>query len=215
MLARSTTPDEKNSRLFKICAINVQSLKPKTLEVTHELDLFGYDIMIISETWLRPNCPNRLLVFPGYDLKRSDRKFSPKGHGGVAVLCRTGIQAKKIDVPASVSRESKLESLWHLFKWGRQEVVVGAVYRTPRSNGEALDADFTDLDAQYQHVLLHYPDRAVIIGGDLNCCMLSDPRSHAACRKLTDFISTYSLSQTVKSPTYATGSLLDVFNVNP
>ena len=69
----------------------------------------------------------------------------------------------KIDVPASPDSESRLESLWHLHKGGRQEIVVGAVYRVPRNSTAALEADFTELDAQYQHILLHYPGRTVIL----------------------------------------------------
>ena len=132
----------------------------------------------------------------------------------MAVLCRTGIVSKKIDAPASTDSESRLESLWHLHKWGRQEIVVGAVYRVPRNSTAALEADFTELDAQYQHILLHYPGRTVIIGGDLNCCMLADTVSHPGRRSLTEFLTRYSLSQVISSPTYSTGSLLDVFIVN-
>ena len=167
-------------------------MKSKTIELSRELDLYQYDIMLISETWLKPSIPSRLLVFPGYDLKRSDRKFSPRGHGGVAVLSRTGIETKKIDVPSPTNSECKLESLWQLYRWGRQEVVIGAVYRVPRSTAAALDADFSELDAQYQHILLHYPGRTVIIGGDLNCCMLGDPYSHPGSRRLTEFLNRYS-----------------------
>ena len=113
--------------------------------------------------------PNRLLVFPGYSLHRCDRKFAPKGYGGVAVLSRDGIEVKKIGVPTSANSQSKLESLWNLFRWDRNKIVIGAVYRQPRNTSAALDADFEDLEWQYQHVIMNYPDCAVMITGDLNC----------------------------------------------
>ena len=111
---------------LKICALNIQSLKPKILELNRELTRFNYDIVVISEAWLKASTPNRLLVFPGYNLYRADRKFAPKGYGGVAVLFRDGIVAKRIGVPPAAS-DSKLESLWTVFKWDRQVLVVGAV----------------------------------------------------------------------------------------
>ncbi|KAF0302216.1 hypothetical protein FJT64_025681 [Amphibalanus amphitrite] len=137
------------------------SIKPKTVELARELDLFRYDIAVLCETWLKPNVPNRLLVFPGYTLNRSDRKFEPRGYGGVAVLSRDGIEVKKISAPASASGLSRLETLWCLFRWKRSKVVIGAVYRQPRNTCSALDADFEDLEWQYQHVILNYPDCAV------------------------------------------------------
>ena len=123
-----------NGKLL-ICTLNIQSVKPKTVELSPELQRFGYDIAVLCETWLRPNVPNRLVVFPGYTLHRSDRKFAPKGYGGVAVLSRDGIEAKRISVPASASNQSRLETLWSLFRWNRSKVVIGAVYRQPRNTG--------------------------------------------------------------------------------
>ena len=179
----------------------------------HELQFFHYNVAVLCETWLKPNVPNRLLVFPGYSLHRSDRKFAPKGYGGVAVLSRDGIEVKKIGVPASANNLNRLESLWSLFRWDRSKIVIGAVYRQPRNTSAALDADFDDLEWQYQHVILNYPDCAVVIAGDLNCDMLGDGDAPAR-RRLTAFLSAYSLTQTVTEPTFSSGSLLDVFIIN-
>ena len=49
-----------------IGALNIQSLKPKLLELTDEISRNNYDVLLLSETWLRPSTPNRLLVIPGY-----------------------------------------------------------------------------------------------------------------------------------------------------
>ena len=48
---------------LSIGALNVQSLKPKLLELSDELSRQDLDIMLLSETWLRPSTPKRLLVF--------------------------------------------------------------------------------------------------------------------------------------------------------
>ena len=96
----------------------------------------------------------------------------------------------------------------------RMRVVVGAVYRAPRNTSAALTADFDELEAQYQHIIASFPDSPVIICGDLNSNLLADVQSHPACKKLTQLVAAYSLTQLVTVPTYRTGSLLDVFIVN-
>ena len=88
--------------------------------------------------------------------------------------------------------------------------MIGAVYRQPRSTVSALEVDFEDLERQYQHVLLNYPDCVVVINGDLTYNMFGDADA-AARRRLVAFLSSYSLTRTVSEPTYKSGSLLDVF----
>ena len=51
---------KSNSRLLG--HLNIQSLKPKILELSTELSKFKYDLLTLNETWLRPSTPNRLLV---------------------------------------------------------------------------------------------------------------------------------------------------------
>ena len=56
-----------------IGVLNVQSLKPKLLELADHLHRGKYDLMSLTETWLRPSTPSRLLSLPGYQLYRADR----------------------------------------------------------------------------------------------------------------------------------------------
>ena len=74
-----------------IGAINIQSIKPKLLELNHELNKRRYDLLFVTETWLKPSTPSRLLSFPGYRVFRADRP-DKSGYGGVAVLCRDGFK---------------------------------------------------------------------------------------------------------------------------
>ena len=60
---------------------------------------------------------------------------------------------------------------------------------------------------------MDHPNSVIVLSGDFNCDLLkadSDP----ACNSLKGFLSDFALSQFVNKPTYATGSLLDVFIVN-
>ena len=198
--------------MIKISALNIQSLKPKISELSQELNRFDYDFAILSETWLKPSIPNRLLVFPGYTLKRADRSTKPLGHGGVATLFRDSYVCKTIRVTSSDDPVCKLESLWSLFTWStNRRLIIAALYRPPRRTISALDADFTLLEQQYQDVLVSYPDCHVLLAGDLNCDWLAEGPSK---RFLVDFVTKYSLFHHISEPTFSSGSAIDVIITN-
>ena len=77
-------------RSLRIGALNIQSLKPKILELSNELGQKDYDVMPLSETWLRPTTPKRLLIIPGHSVSRVDRPDG-RGYCGAAILTKTGI----------------------------------------------------------------------------------------------------------------------------
>ena len=188
-------------------------MKPKLLELSEELDRFNYDLMTLSETWLKSSVPNRLLTLSGYNICRADRPDG-KGYGGVALLSRDFITTEKLRIPAPPHPDSRLETLWVRVTLSRgRRLVIGSVYRPPRHTAAALSADFADLECQYQRVLMDYPNSVTVLSGDFNCDLLkgdSDP----ACRSLKRFVSDFAMSQFINSPTYATGSLLDVLIVS-
>ena len=45
-------------------SLNVQSLWGKLLELSEVLHRQQYDVILLTETWLKPSMPNRLLVPP-------------------------------------------------------------------------------------------------------------------------------------------------------
>ena len=209
-----TTDSRPNvSRNLRIGALNIQSLKPKLSELTHELSRNDYDVMLLSETWLRPTTPNRLLSIPGYTISRVDRRDG-RGYGGVAIIIKAGIISTALKLPSSERSDSQLESQWAMLKLdqGRQ-LVICTVYRPPRHSETALQADFADLEAQLQRVVIDYPRVPVVICGDINCDLLKDS-SFRARQHLSNFLSDYSLEQIVTVSTFPSGSLLDVCMVN-
>lgn len=56
-----------------IAQLNVQSIKPKLLELRQDIAEHGYDVVVLCETWLKPSTDNRLIPVPGYQLLRRDR----------------------------------------------------------------------------------------------------------------------------------------------
>ena len=54
--------------------LNIQSYKPKLPELRNDIDsVYGFDILALSEVWLTPNVPDRLVSVKGYQLFRQDR----------------------------------------------------------------------------------------------------------------------------------------------
>ena len=195
--------------MILIGALNIQSLKPKLLELTDELTRRDFDVMLLSETWLRPATPGRLLVIPGYSLSRVDRPGG-RGYGGVAIITKADIASTALKLPDSQCPGSQLESQWALIKLERnRQLIVCSLYRPPRYTEAALRADFSDLENQLQRVLIDYPTVPLVICGDLNCDLLKDPGNHVR-QHLGVFLSDYSLEQLVTVPTFTSGSLLDV-----
>ena len=89
----------------------------------------------------------------------------------------------------------------------RGRFTLAAVYRPPRRTAAALQADFHELEAQYQLAVLQYPG-PVFIMGDLNCNMLDSTNPGKA--RLSEMLQSYHLHQFVTQPIYSSGSLLDI-----
>ncbi|KAF0313713.1 hypothetical protein FJT64_015847 [Amphibalanus amphitrite] len=79
---------------------------------------YNHDFYVLTETWLRPTTPTRLVTFPGYTLHRADRPDG-SGFGGVAILCGGGYCGSVIPQPESECATCQLESLWlRMPSWG-------------------------------------------------------------------------------------------------
>ena len=95
--------EERTDELY-IAQLNVQSLKSKLPDLRHNLaEVHHFDIIALSETWLRPSVPNRLLNVDGYQLIRHDLPANsrlPKYYGGVAMLARDSFDVTVLKLPS-------------------------------------------------------------------------------------------------------------------
>ena len=96
----STADDEprlphKSLQFLKVQYINARSVRNKTDEISELLQDNNLDILIITETWLRPSDTDtivtRSLTPAGYKMLNQPRPGS-RGGGGVAVILRENIR---------------------------------------------------------------------------------------------------------------------------
>ena len=195
-----------------VAAINVQSLKPHLLELRQEIDRHGYDVISLNETWLKQATHSRLVPVPGYQLFRRDR-LDGRGYGGVAVLVRDALEVTVIDSPDRPTEGSRLESLWVRIRAGGRKVMLCSLYRPPVQTAARVTADLDELERQVQHVLTRHSG-LIILTGDMNID-LADNNNISASSKLRELLSTYSLQQHIRGPTYEpSGSTIDVICSN-
>ena len=200
--------------------LNVQSLKPKLPDLRADIQTtYGFDILALSETWLAPNIPDRLVIVSGYTLYRGDRPDElnlPKGRGGVALLVRSGLRSERLPKPdTGVGDIFVCYILWVLVHLGKNRtVLIASVYRVPNANVRQLTADFDDLEGQIQFMIAKHPRSTLVLCGDFNRCLLKTSlRDNHSIQRLFE---TYGIAVTncTRATYRPSGSLLDVIATN-
>ena len=157
----------------------------------------------VSESQLDRTVCDADILIPGYTTFRQDRGPHKRG-GGVLVYVKDIYKVCVIEKWSSVS-ESNFQQIWSKVQCKKfKSFLPCTVYRPPYAPIDFLE----NLRETFVDSLLHGSN--VIIIGDLNCNLIGgDPEGHA----LSDFCSTFGLSQLVKSATRVnekSKSLIDV-----
>lgn len=156
----SNTPDAHNTSLFNhnlsIIQLNIQSLVPK-LDIL-ETEMQCYDILVFTETWLKPVNRDDDLRISNFDIPyRKDRTDRPGG--GVAIYVKTGLNC----ICRSDLINGELEALCIELIIKNHKLLVCGIYRSPNSvNGywDLIDYTFDSLS--------NSGTRHIIIVGDFN-----------------------------------------------
>ncbi len=80
---------ECRTRGLKVCHLNVRSLLPKIDKLRLFISKNPFDVIAVSETWLKPSTPNDEIDIPNYSIYRNDR--TDKTGGGMAFYVRNGL----------------------------------------------------------------------------------------------------------------------------
>lgn len=76
--------------------LNIRSMLGKFDLFCHDFLDGSFDVVGLSETWMKPSLPNSLIMYPGYNLIRKDRNVDsslskPKHGGGLCLYLKAGI----------------------------------------------------------------------------------------------------------------------------
>ena len=181
---------------------NVQSIFSK-LEIL-QAELFDFDILAFTETWLSPSIDINELLLHSYNTpERKDR--AGDNHGGVMIYVKDCLHYKR-----RADLESRnIESIWIELTNNHKRILFGLFYRPPNSDSNYL-SDIEDSKA----LAVDSPGISdIIITGDFNLNVLNPQTA----RKIDSVCTQFSLYQSICEPTHFTensSSLIDILLVN-
>ena len=122
---------------LKIVHANVRSLLPKLPEI--EKQFRGFDVIILTETWLSESVPSGAVVIDGYNLIRQDRwKYIKEKGGGLCCYIKTDVAYRNmLDLTEPVTSDYEIMGLV-ICPPNSKKVNVLAVYRPPDGKAQVF-----------------------------------------------------------------------------
>lgn len=167
---------------YNFCYANINSVYLHSSEINSFLAENNIDICCLAETKLKPDLHFVDNCFPGYIIKRHDRKL--RRGGGVAVICKNVYVISEVAVSKEflyrVPSEVQTEFAVYLVNGiSLQSLLVVVVYRPPRAE------HFSAFMARISEFLALAP--RCVIAGDFNYNLLeSDSDGHELCANLVE-----------------------------
>lgn len=148
-----------NKKSLRLLNINFQSMKAKREEFWSMLEYTDPDIIIASETWLKPEIKESEVLPDSYHfVARKDRPGS--AHGGTAIIARSNIDAVEVDTNTNTEFVAAAFSCKNL----KKTLIIGSLYRPTNNNSEYTD----DLCKAISNLYSSFKDHIIWIGGDAN-----------------------------------------------
>jgi len=185
--------------------INAESLRGHFDEIRELFGPLNFDIITISESWLKPSINSHVVALPGYILYRNDR--TNKKCGGVAAYIKEDIKCKVLySTPCDYSARPEFMFL-ELCLPGAKALLLGVCYKPPKI-GHLAD---------FETVLLRFlPGYSrVLIMGDFNTDLLKTQTNDFT--ELTTMFNSCNLTILPLDPTHHTSTshtLLDLMVVS-
>ena len=184
--------------------VNVRSIRNKTVEFHDNITDDGYDLCMITETWLDSD-ESVLQVEatpPGYcfdHLPRKDRRG-----GGIGLLCRSNMKPQR----RQVTQMKSFEYCEWLLKYETVQYLIIVVYRPPYSElNRCTVSDFIEEFGSYMETVVTTPFK-LLIGGDFNIQM--DVGDSPDTKKFNDLLDCFNLKNHVSKSTHENGHTLDL-----
>ncbi|XP_063969561.1 uncharacterized protein LOC135157548 [Lytechinus pictus] len=208
---RARRSKKNNCKSFKVLTVNFQSIRNKKEAFWEAVESCNPDIIVGSETWLRPDILSSEILPPGYNLP-AIRKDRNDGYGGVLIATKSDIIVSEVSIDTNkeiVAAEMKIV--------GGHNLIVICLYRPPDNNIASAE----EICSAISGVVRNNPSSAIWISGDLNLPDINWQTETVTGHQYnlgvnSAFLSTFQdlcLSQIVDFPTRGQ-SILDVFLTN-
>ena len=200
---KRTDHKPENNIIFGTC--NVQSLKPKELQVSDLINDYSLDFLVLTETWLNDKHKQwkdcTVLDKDGLSLSTVDR-VGRKG-GGLALIHKTAYNTKLLD---RGTRPTFEHATWEL-KAKKETLAIHGIYHPPpsltnKTTNSQFTEDFTDFVST---TLPSHPNNIYI--GDFNLHISEEETDPIS---FSDTIEAMGLYQHVNFPTHKSGNILDL-----
>ena len=212
----SESPQTKNTvnvdSNLRTLIINFQGIRNKKAQFWNLLQSADPDIIIGTETFLKPEHGSAEMFPPHYNVFRCDRKVGEKG--GALVATRSDLVAHEIPLTATLVDAEAVYVKIHILN-RPQALVIGSIYRTPSHNTkEQIDSIVESMNILKQQDINW-------IGGDLNLPDIDWEKQSVTGNQYPIYTSQtflnkmhdVGLSQTVKEATRGKNTL-DIFCTN-
>jgi exonuclease III len=124
---------ECRTRGLMVCHLNVRSLLPKIDSLRLFISKNPFDVIALSETWLKSTTTNAEIDVPNYSIIRNDR--TDKTGGGTAFYVRNDLPFRS----RGDLQNSDIETCWiEIIRPKTKSLFIWSVYRPPNLNIENL-----------------------------------------------------------------------------
>jgi len=204
-------PADRKDKPLKVVLMNCQSVVKKSAEIHSLLLSINPDIVIGTESWLKPEIHSSEIFPPEYITYRRDRTDTTGG--GVFILVASHLISCELDEFQSPDSEA----LWvQIEQKGSTNMTVGGFYRPPKTDREYLES----FNSTVNRVCSNNSSN-ILIGGDFNLPNIDwDTYTHrqgtdqaGLSQRFLEMLDDNGLSQVVDKPTRG-NNILDLMLTN-
>ena len=201
-----TTLDANRNRI-SIAHLNTQSIASSFAEFEAMLTRYKFDIMTLSETWLKENVLLlQHVTIPGYHIEYINRP-NRRG-GGVGLYIKDHLKFKvRTDIN---QHDTTIEHLWIEVKNARNVSFLVGVFYQPSSVNADKEVWVDKIDTLLSHVTTSW-NETIVIAGDTN---IDISKETVVSKKYLQILEHHGMKQHIEKPTRKGSKLIDHISSN-